>query len=148
MGQHDRRPPRRELINHAEEITPHEMSVSISPEMVEGLKGELDKFITRFGRAPVASDPPVYDANGPGPNPAPYHPPDDLKEETARILLKAGQPPRCVYAFLQTGMMVTGENLSSFSDDDRFAWRQALRQWDRGDVRGFLPPSLKDLLPR
>ena len=74
-------------------------------ELHKALAAQRDKFIAKFGREPGSDDPIFFDLDE-----------DKLRDDTANAMRAAGIPPALIYAYEETGLIVTQENRSLIPD--------------------------------
>jgi len=74
-------------------------------ELKAAMAVQRDKFIARFGREPGPDDPIFFDLDE-----------DQLREDTADAMRAAGISPALIYAYEETGLIVTQENRSLIPD--------------------------------
>lgn len=68
-------------------------------ELDNALAAQREKFIAKFGREPGPDDPIFFDLDE-----------DKLREDTANAMRAAGISPALIYAYEETGLIVTQEN--------------------------------------
>jgi hypothetical protein len=68
-------------------------------ELEKALAGQREKFIAEFGREPGPADPIFFDVDE-----------DALHETTVKAMQASGVPPALIYAYEETGLIVTSEN--------------------------------------
>ena len=74
-------------------------------ELEAAMAVQRDKFIAKFGREPGPDDDLFFDLDE-----------DKLREDTAEAMRAAGIPPALIYAYEETGLIVTQENRSLIPD--------------------------------
>ena len=74
-------------------------------ELDNALAVQREKFIAKFGREPGPDDPIFFDLDE-----------DKLREDTANAMRAAGISPALIYAYEETGLIVTQENRSLIPD--------------------------------
>ncbi len=101
-------------------------TIPLAPEAVAALKDLREAFARKFGRPPGPDDPVFFDPEADSPRPMPL---GRVHQEIRKLLVASGAPPEIVYAFEQTGRIVTEHN-------KRFLTRADLREWDAA-IREF-----------
>jgi hypothetical protein len=94
----------------------HTRSVPLHPEAVQIIEDQRQRFIDLHGREPGPNDPIFFDM------PHPEH----LEHQIAETMRKAGIAPELIYAFEQTGRLVTTENRELLTDEDLAEWDAAI----------------------
>jgi SEC-C motif len=74
-------------------------------ELDNALAVQREKFIAKFGREPGPDDPIFFDLDE-----------DKLREDTANAMRAAGIAPALIYAYEETGLIVTQENRNLIPD--------------------------------
>jgi hypothetical protein len=87
-------------------------------ELETAMAAQREKFIAKFGREPGADDPIFFDLDE-----------DKLRADTANAMRAAGIRPALIYAYEETGLIVTQENRRMIPEND-------LREFD-AKVREF-----------
>ncbi len=95
-------------------------SMPVGDELGDVLEALREAFVAEHGREPGAGDP-LF----PG-MPHPEH----LEAMMAEMMRKAGVPPAVIYAFEQTGMVVTEENQNLIPDVDIARWEAAMNEYE------------------
>jgi hypothetical protein len=72
---------------------------ALRSELENSVAAQREKFITKFGRKPGPDDPIFFDLDE-----------DQLREDTADAMRAAGISPALIYAYEETGLIVTQEN--------------------------------------
>jgi len=96
-------------------------SIPISPEMGEIFREQREKFIAKFGREPGLNDPIFFD----------MPPAEHIEHRTVEAMKKVGIDPAIIYAYEQTGRLVTEENQHLISDVDLDEWNAAIEEYER-----------------
>lgn len=95
-------------------------SLPAGDELRDMLEGLREAFVAEHGRNPEAGDP-LF----PG-MPHPEH----LEAMMAEMMKQAGMPPAIIYAFEQTGLLVTEENQNQIPDVDLARWEAAIEEYE------------------
>jgi hypothetical protein len=96
-------------------------------EVRRGLELQRAAFVAKFGREPRPDDPVFFDPNADEPRPGG---PNALKSRIIKAMRTAGLPERFVYAYEQTGVLVTVENEALHDPVDVAAWYLAVARHD------------------
>jgi hypothetical protein len=96
-------------------------SVPISPEMQEVLEHLRQDFVARHGREPGPDDRLFSDL------PHPEH----LEAMMVEDMKAAGLDPAYIYAFEQTGLLVTEQNQHLIPENDLAEWDAAVEEHER-----------------
>jgi hypothetical protein len=94
-------------------------SVPLSDEMAEMLDVQRQKFVDKYGREPAAHDKLFFDA-------PPF---EHVEHEMVEAMKKAGVDPALIYAFEETGLMVSEDNQHLISDVDLAKWHEAVKEY-------------------
>jgi hypothetical protein len=102
-------------------------SMPMSPEVAGVLEEQRRKFIEKYGREPGPDDPIFFDM------PHPEH----LEHGIVQAMKAAGLDPAIIYAYEQTGLLVTEQNQHLIPDKDLDEWAAAIREYqeEHGTVR-------------
>jgi hypothetical protein len=92
------------------------------------VEAQLAAFRARFGRDPEPDDPLFFDADAPGDEPRPL-PVAGFEAAVVEAMVASGVSPAIVYAYQQTGMLVTEENWSLLSAEELAEWDAALARY-------------------
>jgi hypothetical protein len=95
-------------------------SIPMSPELADVLDEQRRKFIEKYGREPGPDDPIFFDT------PHPEH----IEHEMVQAMNAAGIDPAVIYAFEQTGLLVTEQNRHLIPDKDLNEWAAAIREYE------------------
>jgi SEC-C motif len=95
-------------------------SIPMSPEMREVLEEQHRKFVERFGREPGPGDKIFFDL------PHTEH----IEHMTVQAMKAAGLDPAIIYAYEQTGRLVTEENQHLLSEMDLAEWNAAIEEYE------------------
>ncbi len=99
-------------------------SVPMSPEAAGEMKDILEeqrrKFVEKYGREPRPGDPIFFDM------PHPEH----LEHEMVEAMKAAGLDPAIIYAYEQTGLLVTEQNQHLLPDKDLDEWDAAIAEYE------------------
>jgi hypothetical protein len=97
------------------------------------LAEQEQRFREKFGRDPGPDDPIFFDPDpDPDPDadePRPF-PVERLEAETVKVMQQVGLAPAYIYAYQQTGLMLTEQNLHLLSDDDVEEFYDAMDRYD------------------
>jgi SEC-C motif len=96
-------------------------SLPMSPEVRGALEQQRQAFVAKHGRGPGPDDP-LF------PN-VPH--PEHLEAMMVEGMKAAGLHPALIYAFEQTGLLVTEENQHLIPDEDLAAWDAAIEEYER-----------------
>lgn len=97
--------------------------IPITGKAKEAFERQLERFREKFGRDPGPNDPVFFDMDANAPVPIAE---EKLNEGIAEAMKKAGVPPQYIYAWIQTGMLVTEQNYSQWSKADLKEWEEAI----------------------
>jgi hypothetical protein len=104
--------------------------------MAEIVKEQREKFIEEFGHEPGPDDPVFFDM------PHPEH----LEAQMVEDMQKAGINPAIIYAFEQTGLLVTELNQHLIPEHDLDQWNAAIFEFEA--QQGRSPTKLADGKPK
>jgi hypothetical protein len=104
-------------------------SGSKGDEVNEAIEQQLEAFRKRFGREPRGEDPLFFDPDAPGDEPQPMKM-ASYESEVVAVMQQVGIPAAQVYAYQQTGLLVTEENWSLLSDEDMEEWNDAVARYE------------------
>jgi hypothetical protein len=76
------------------------------------------KFIAKFGREPGPDDPIFFDLDE-----------DALRDTTAKAMRESGVHPSLIYAYEETGLLVTTENRRMIPDVELREWDDKVREY-------------------
>jgi hypothetical protein len=97
-------------------------AVPLSPEALTELDNafavQREKFIARFGREPGPDDPIFFDLDE-----------DKVRDDTADAMRAAGIAPALIYAYEETGLIVTQENRSLIPDAELREFDAKVREY-------------------
>ncbi len=96
------------------------MSPEAAGEMRDILEEQRRKFVEKFGREPGPGDPIFFDM------PHPEH----LEHEMVQAMKAAGLDPAIIYAYEQTGLLVTEQNQHLIPDKDLDEWDAAIAEYE------------------
>jgi hypothetical protein len=96
-------------------------STPMSPEVEEALHQLRQAFIAKHGREPGPDD---------------FLFPEHLEAMMVEDMKAAGLDPAIIYAFEQTGLLVTEENRRLISDEDLAAWDDAIEEYGENHGTG------------
>jgi hypothetical protein len=82
------------------------------------LAAQREKFIAKFGREPGPEDPVFFDLDE-----------DKLRDDTAEAMRAAGIGPALIYAYEETGLIVTEENRRFIPDVDLREFDAKVREY-------------------
>ena len=92
------------------------------------VEAQLAAFRARFGREPEPDDPLFFDPDAPGDTPRPL-PVAGFEAAVVDAMVASGVSPSIVYAYQQTGMVVTEDNWSLLSAEELAEWDAALARY-------------------
>lgn len=107
-------------------------SIPMSDEMAATLKEQRLKFIDQHGREPGPDDHVFFD----------MPPFEHVEHAMVEAMKQAGIDPAIVYAFEQTGLLVTEDNQSLISDAEMAEWRAAIEEYHETHGESELPDDL------
>jgi len=91
----------------------------VSDELAEALEEQKQRFIEKFGREPGPDDNLFFDAP----------PLEHMEHYMVQAMEQAGIDPAVIFAFEQTGLIITEENQHLVSDRDRAEWEAAVLKY-------------------
>ena len=94
-------------------------------ETTAAFKQQRQAFRRKFGRDPNPEDPVFFDPDADTPQPMDM---DVARRQIAEVMAKTGADPAVIYAFVKTGLIVTGANQDQLSLADRGDWEAAIRE--------------------
>lgn len=93
----------------------------LSPEAVEILRQQRERFVAKFGREPGPDEPIFFDAP----------PVEQIEFQMVQAMKLAGIDPAIIYAYEKTdGLLVTESNQHLISDKDLAAWQAAVDEYE------------------
>ncbi|HYH66465.1 MAG TPA: SEC-C domain-containing protein [Urbifossiella sp.] len=96
-------------------------STPLSPEAVEILREQRERFVARFGREPRPDEPIFFDAP----------PVEQIEFQMVQAMKAAGIDPAVIYAYEKTdGLLVTESNQHLIPDKDLAAWQAAIDEYE------------------
>jgi hypothetical protein len=95
-------------------------SIPMSQEMADMLQEQRQKFIDKYGREPGANDPVFFD----------MPPLEHVEHQIVEAMRKAGIDPAIIYAYEQTGRLVTKENQHLLPDTALDEWQAAIEEYE------------------
>lgn len=103
----------------------------LTGDLVDEFNGTVDEsrraFREQFGRDPGPDDPLAWDPDEPTPTPLSMA---KLESEIVETMESAGIDPALIYAYQQTGLLVTAENRSLLSEQDLAEWDEAIDRYE------------------
>ncbi len=93
--------------------------VPLSAEALEALQAQRQQLQQHFGRDPGPEDPLFFDAP----------PLEQVEHQIAQAMQQAGIDPALIYAFEQTGLLVTEENQHLIPAHGLQAWQAAVARY-------------------
>jgi hypothetical protein len=87
-------------------------------ELDQALTVQREKFTAKFGREPGPNDPIFFDMDE-----------DAIRESTAHAMRKAGISPALIYAYEETGLIVTQENRRLIPENDLREFDAKVREY-------------------
>ena len=94
--------------------------VPLSADARALLETQRQQFRQRFGRDPGPDDLLFFDAP----------PPEQVEHQIVEAMKRAGLDPAFIYAFEQTGLLVTEDNQHLIPEQDLHAWQAAVAQYN------------------
>jgi hypothetical protein len=101
-------------------------AIPIDDELRQGLEEQLERFRQKFGRGARPPDPVFFDPDADEPRPMD---PARLQAQIIGAMQAAGIEPAKIHAYKRTGLLVTAENATRLSAQDREDWRLALEEY-------------------
>ena len=110
--------------------TPAGMSIEFGAEseMADLLLEQRQRFIAKFGRPPGPEDPIFFDPDVGSPQAVP---PVNLETATVKAMYAAGLDPGYIYAYQQTGLILTEMNRHLLPDADIQEFEEAADRYHR-----------------
>lgn len=90
-------------------------TIHLTDEQVELFAEQRQAFIDKFGREPRGDEPILFDPDADTPQPLDE---EKLTLEIAARMKTVGLDPAYIHAFVQTGILLTEENMELFSSED------------------------------
>jgi hypothetical protein len=87
-------------------------------ELDKAVAAQREKFIAKFGREPGPDDPIFFDLDE-----------DKLRDDTANAMRAAGIRPAMIYAYEETGLIVTQENRRLIPENDLREFDTKVREY-------------------
>lgn len=109
-------------------------TIKLSPEMKAQIESSREEFIATFGRAPRPDEPMLWKV-GPDGEPAAMTE-DDVNDVMLNLLREIGAPGEVIYAFEQTGRLVTSQNRHLLNHRERRQWDGAIKDYRRRYPKG------------
>jgi hypothetical protein len=106
-------------------------SVPLNQEMLGILEEQRQKFIQKYGREPGPHDPVFFDM--------PH--PEQVEHLTVQAMKEAGIDPALIYAYEQTGRLVSEDNRRLLSDADLAEWDAAIEEYEVKRRKPKKPPD-------
>lgn len=103
-------------------------TIEFDDETAAALREQFSAFERRFGRAPGPDDPLFFDPDLDVPTPIT---PVKAEAEIVGAMRAAGADPAFIYAYQQTGLILTEMNLDKVSEADRAEWDEAIDRYRR-----------------
>jgi hypothetical protein len=103
-----------------------ERIIEMTPQMRDNFLAQNQAFKKKFGRSPQPNDPVFFDPDSDIPIP--------INEEKMNAVLlaamkKAGISPEFIYAYEQTGLLLTESNIHNALPEDVRDWKNAIREY-------------------
>ena len=95
-------------------------SVPLSSEMADIIEQQRLKFVAKFGHEPGPEDEIFFD----------MPPQEHIEHETVEAMKKAGLNPAFIYAYEQTGLIVTEVNMHLVPNIELDAWQAAIEEYE------------------
>jgi integrase len=111
--------------------------VPLSPELVEVIERQRERFRAKFGRDPKPGDPLFFDPHADTPqfmSPATQR---EINEKMVEAMRAAGIPPDLIYAAERTGLLVSEDNRHLLSKEDLAEWQAAIEEYHRLQRTGY-----------
>jgi hypothetical protein len=106
-------------------------SIPLNQEILDILDEQRQKFIQKYGREPGPHDPVFFDL--------PH--PEQVEHLTVQAMKEAGIDPALIYAYEQTGRLVTEDNRRLLSEADLAEWDAAIEEYQMKRRRPKKPPK-------
>ncbi len=103
-------------------------SMSITPDMVDGLTEQFRRFEEKFGRPPGPNDPIFFDPASDEPRPMLD---EVIDQHMLEAIHKAKIHPAIIHAYQTTGRLVTKENRKNLTKAQLREWTDAIDEWHR-----------------
>jgi hypothetical protein len=97
-----------------------ERSIPVSSELANILEQQRQNFIAKFGHEPGPNDKIFFD----------MPPLEHIEHEAVEAMKRAGLNPAFIYAYEQTGLIVTEENQKMLSDLELDEWQAAIEEYE------------------
>ena len=92
---------------------------------------QFEAFRLKFGRDPVKGDPLFFDPNSDTPRPLLSPAQAQAQAELVAALEEIDAPPAIIYAFRKTQWLVTEENETELTGEEREEWDRAIIEYER-----------------
>jgi hypothetical protein len=103
-------------------------SISLTPDIVEGLKEQFRRFEEKFGRPAGPDDPIFFDPAADEPRPMID---EVIDQHMLEAMHKAKTHPAIIHAYQTTGRLVTKENRKNLTKAQLREWTDAIAEWHR-----------------
>ncbi len=103
-------------------------SGAVGDEVSEAVEQQLAAFRKRFGREPRGDDPLFFDPDAPGDGPVPISL-ASMESAFVEAMVETGMPGSLIYAYQQTGLLLTEDNWSLRSDEEIEEWNEAIARY-------------------
>jgi hypothetical protein len=100
--------------------------VKFSPEELDIIREQRERFRQKFGRDPGPNDPVFFDPDASEPAPMPGV---DMEADILNALRKAGAPPEFAYAYRKTGLLSLRGDMSLWPKDRVKEWQAAVAEY-------------------
>lgn len=101
-------------------------SIPLSPETVEALKRQQERFFNTLGRLPGPDDPLFFDPSVKEPRPIIE---EVVDHHMLEAMHKAGICPALIYAYQKTGRIVTQDNQKYLTKAQLKEYQDAIDEW-------------------
>lgn len=101
---------------------------ALAAELGAGFEAQAVRFREKFGRDPGPQDPLFFDPDADEPRPIPVV---KIEAEAVAAMERAGLPPELIYAYQQTGLIVTADNQHLLDEADLDEWNDAIDRYRR-----------------
>lgn len=115
---------------------------ALAAQVAEQFAAQSAAFRAKFGRDPGPHDPVFFDPDADSPRPIPAV---KLEAVTVTAMEDAGVPPEFIYAYQQTGLIVTEENRHVLDAEDLAEWNDAIDRYLR--LHGAIDTDIDDFDP-
>ena len=109
-----------------------EREIPINSEVQEALLRQRELFVEKFGREPGPDDPVFFDPDADTPQEID---PEKVTKLMTEAMAAAGLDPALIYAYRQTGLLVTEQAYDSLPAEVREEWDAAIAEYNEKTSR-------------